>query len=205
MPIDTARSLFEAIDERGTTLEDHAAFDQQVWQECGTSGALLVTDLSGFTRSTKTYGILQFLSIFRRFQKLCMPILEDNSGSLIKQEADDLFGCFPDAPHAIDAAVEMMRAVAYINASSEPKDQIGLSVGIEYGHFLRLSDDAYGDPVNVAFKLGEDIAKTSEIRLGPVAYAQAQELGYSFEGCTLDGPVSVEVSRVELEHYILRT
>ena len=94
MEISTTQSLLEALDERGQTPEERKSFDDEVWRQRGAKGAILVTDLSGFTRATKTHGVIHFLSIFRRFQNSCGPLLEKNGGHLFKQEADDLLLSF---------------------------------------------------------------------------------------------------------------
>ena len=204
MKITSTQTLLEALDERGTSIEARQAFDAEIWKQCGEHGAVLVTDLTGFTKSTKRHGILQFLSVFRRFQKICGPKLSENSGQLLKQEADDLFGLFPQTYQAITAAKEMMEAVKQMNESLAAEDQMGLSVGIDFGHFIRLSDDAYGDPVNVAFKLGEDISETGDIRVGKAGYEEAKASGKLPPGLEVDGPISLSKSGASLEHYILR-
>jgi class 3 adenylate cyclase len=203
MKISSTSTLLEALDTRGTTEEARKKFDTEVWNQCGQYGAILVTDLTGFTKSTKRYGILQFLSVFRRFQKICGPKLSENGGELLKQEADDLFGVFPHSFQAITAAKQMLENVRELNKSLAPEDQMGLSVGIDYGHFLRLSDDAYGDPVNVAFKLGEDIAATGEIRVGKEGYEEAEKSGSFPPGLNTEGPVTTSKSGASMEHYIL--
>jgi len=204
MKISSTESLLSALDNRGTTPEERARFDEEVWKQCGTNGAILVTDLTGFTKSTKSHGILQFLSIFRRFQTAFLPVLAKHGGELLKQEADDLFGVFTDASQALNAGVNLLQAVAELNSNLHPDDHMGLSVGVDYGRYLRLSDDAYGDPVNVAFKLGEDIAGPGEVRVGSSAYEQAQTESWTPAGIRIEGPLSGDKSGVSLQHYILR-
>ena len=203
MKITTSRSLFEALDDRGSTAAERKAFDDEVWAQRGAEGAILVTDLSGFTRVTKEHGIVQFLALFRKFQALCGPTIEANGGQLLKQEADDLFGLFSNATQAISSAKNMLEKLREHNASALPEEQIGLSVGIDFGQYIRLTDDAYGDPVNVAFKLGEDIANRNEIRIGKSAYEQVKDSRELLSAFDLQGPVSVEASGNALEHYIL--
>ena len=197
--ITDAQSLFAALDHRGENPEE---FDTDVWAQCGTEATILVTDLSGFTEATKSHGILHFLGMFRRFQTACVPLIGKNNGTLLKQEADDVFGLFNNPEDAISAGLEMLSMIETLNEGSEPKDVLGLSLGVDYGRLIRLSDDAYGDPVNVAFKLGEDIAGRGELRVGAAAYEKAKDNGYKFE-CAVSGPTTEEASRVPLKHYIL--
>ncbi len=204
MEITSTRSLLEALDTRGTTAEARKSFDEEVWKQCGVQGAILVTDLTGFTKSTQRHGILQFLAVFRRVQKTCGPVLGKHGGELLKQEADDLFGVFPETQQALEAAFEMLRTVETLNENLDPDDQMGLSVGVDYGRFIRLSDDAYGDPVNVAFKLGEDIAQTGEVRVGRTAFEQAQKEGWSSQELSVEGPIESNKSGAATGHYIIR-
>jgi class 3 adenylate cyclase len=202
-PLTTARSLFEALDRRGTDPEAQRVFDDAVWAEKGVEASVLVTDLSGFTRLTQAYGILHFLSIFRRFTACATPLFEAHHGRLVRHEADDLIGMFDSPRHAIECAIAMMERVTEVNQELAEPDRIGLSIGIEHGRFLAFEDDVYGDPVNLAYKLGEDIAERDELLIGRAAFDLAAK-----EGLDLRGRVSPlrrhEVSKVAIEHYSMQ-
>lgn len=203
--ITTAASLLEALDHRSTDPATAKAFDEAVWKCCGAEGAMLVTDLSGFTKITKQYGIIHFLAIFRRCQVACLPKIEKHGGTLLKQEADDFIVLFPDAPQAIAAAIDMLHATHAINETLAPEDRVHMCIGIEYGSLLRLHDDAYGDAVNVAFKLGEDIARPDEILVGSTAYERARRAQFDFSPVTVSEKLVESSGNVPLEHYSLRT
>lgn len=195
--------LLAALDHRGRG-EDARRFDEAVWSALGTEGAVLVTDLTGFTRTTRVHGILHFLSIFRRSEQICVPLIEQHGGKVLKHEADDLIAVFDDAPHAIHAALDMFRAMARLNTTLHTDEQVGLCVGCDYGRFLRLEDDAFGDPVNTAFKLGEEVAEGGELLLGPGAHARAASTGFDFSPYLVDGPRRRFTGNVELEHWSVR-
>ena len=60
---------------------------------------------------------------------------------------------------SFDVNAELFR----LNKKSDLAEHIFLSVGIDYGRMLLVgSGDYYGDPVNTASKLGEDLAGKSE-------------------------------------------
>jgi adenylate cyclase len=202
--ITTAASLLAALDHRGDDPEAAKAFDEAIWKARGAEAAMLVTDLSGFTRITKKHGILHFLAMFRRCQVACLPLLEKYGGVLLKQEADDFIAAFADVPEALHAALAMFGAVRAINEKLAEDDRFYMCVGIEFGTLLRLDDDAFGDAVNVAFKLGEDIAEPNEILLGVNAYTRARDSGFDFSRCVVDGPRIAERGNVPLEHYSIR-
>jgi adenylate cyclase len=201
--ITTTRALLDALDQRGDTPEARTAFDEAVWAARGREGAILVTDLSGFTRQTKRHGILHFLHVFRRCEVLCMPILAAYGGTLMKQEADDLIGFFDGPLDALRAAIAMQEGTRVLNAGLAEDDRVHMCIGLESGPLLRLDDDAYGDPVNVAFKLGEDVAERGEILIGVRAYEAALEAGFDFSRYRLDGPRTAVTGNVGLEHWAL--
>jgi class 3 adenylate cyclase len=203
--ITTADSLLEALDARPS--RDPAAqkvFDDEVWKHRGATGAILVTDLSGFTRITKAHGILHFLSIFRRCQRACVPLIEMHHGKLLKQEADDFVVFFDDAGSALQCAIDMLSATRGINKTLAEEDKIYMCIGLEYGPLLRLDDDAFGDTVNVAFKLGEDVARPMEILIGKHAFDRITQDGFDLSYLTVSELQSATTGAVALAHHSIR-
>lgn len=204
MNITTTKSLLEALDQRGDDPATREAFDEKVWAARGTEAAILVTDLSGFTKSTKLHGILHFLQIFRRCDVVCQPIIKRHQGWLMKHEADDLIAMFADPVSCLQAAMEMQKASIVDNHSRPGEDKWRMCIGMEFGEVLRLDDDAFGDAVNVAFKLGEDIADPGEILIGPTAFGVIEEAEVDFTGFSDPEGRSVEVGGVTLAHRAIR-
>ena len=202
--ITTTKSLLDALDARGDDPQTRKAFDDAVWAQRGIEAAILVTDLSGFTKQTKIHGILHFLQVFRRCDLACQPIIQDFGGWMMKHEADDLIVMFDDAVSAVRAAMAMQQASVDDNRQRPADDRWRVSIGVEYGPMIRLDDDAFGDAVNVAFKLGEDIAEPGEILIGPEAYGRSMAAGVDFEGFTSPEARSVEIGAVTLDHHAIR-
>jgi class 3 adenylate cyclase len=203
--ITTIDSLLVALDQR--PVGDVAAakvFDDAIWAQVGATGAIMVTDLSGFTRITKHHGILHFLSIFRRCQRACIPLIARFDGILLKQEADDFIAFFPDAPYAVQCAMEMLATTRALNKTLAEEDRLYMCIGVEYGPLLRLTDDAFGDTVNVAFKLGEDIASPEEILIGKHAYDRINNLGFDLSACNVSELKSATSGSVALAHHSIR-
>ncbi len=201
--IRNVRDLLDALDQRGRG-DEAKSFDEAVWKKLGAEGTILVTDLSGFTRLTRNHGILHFLQIFRRCENACVPLISAYGGTLLKQEADDLIGVFPTPAKAIASAEAMILALVEVNATLAEEERVGLCVGVEHGRYLRLVDDAFGDPVNTAFKLGEDIAERDEILVGASAYAKAKNEGFDFSRFAVEGPRERESGGTLIAHYALR-
>lgn len=200
----TLSDLLEALDKRPRDPAGRRAFDDALWAARGTEGAIIVTDLSGFTRTTRVHGIVHFLTIFRRAERVCVPIIGEHGGRMLKQEADDLIGAFPTADAALHAAIAMLEAIRALNAALDEDEQVGMCIGIEHGRFLQLEDDAFGDPVNIAFKLGEDFAAVGEILVGAAAYAACKRAGMHLDNLEVDGPRMLEVGHVPTEHWSVR-
>lgn len=203
--ITTTRTLLDALDQRGDDEDARRVFDAEVWAKLGTEATILVTDLSGFTKQTKKHGILHFLHVFRRCERACMPIIAEFGGILMKQEADDLITIFDDPVSAMKAAIKMQVVTQAENRDlPNQDDHVKMSMGLECGPLLRLTDDAFGDAVNVAFKLGEDIASGGEVLIGKTAFEVLTMDEFDFSGYTIEGPRTVTAGNVGLEHWALK-
>jgi adenylate cyclase len=149
--------------------------------------AILVLDMSGFARETQAHGIVEFLLKIRRLRRIADPAVADHRGDVVKAEADNLFCIFPGVGEALAAARGVL---------SELPDDVYASVGIGYGPMLLVGDDdMLGNEVNLASKLGEDIADRGEILLTEAARAELGKGGENLE------PRSVSISGLELPHY----
>jgi len=83
---------------------------------------------------------------------------------MLKYEADNCFAIFPDSLSAVNAAIAMQHAFAASNLLTADELDIHIACGIDFGKLLIIGhDDCFGDPVNRASKMGEDIAAAGEI------------------------------------------
>lgn len=143
-----------------------AALDARIWREFGAERAVLVHDMSGFSRLTTRYGIVHYLSMVRRMQVTAEPIVDGFAGTLVKFEADNCFAMFESVDAALRAAIELNDAFDRANFDTPDDLDIRISTGIDYGPILVIENrDFFGDPVNRACKLGEDLAQPGEILL----------------------------------------
>jgi class 3 adenylate cyclase len=149
----TGRELFSLLERRRPAAGE--VLDRVIERRCGEELAILVSDSAGFTRRTHEIGILPALAAVRRAYAQFKPIVSKHKGSVICQKVDNLIAVYPDALRAVRSAVELRRAMR--------GQAIRFCLGIDVGRVLRLTDDVYGAPVNVASKLGEDLAGQDEI------------------------------------------
>jgi adenylate cyclase len=175
--------------------------DAELWRMCGADRAVFVMDLSGFTRLTRGRGILHFLTVFRRARQIAVPIIESGAGRIVKCEADNVIACFPQARDAVRAAVAISQAALAENSKLTQDERVLPCIGIGFGRILELSDDFFGDEVNVAFKLGEDIARAHEVLLTQGAADRLGHEEFHFEADRLHG----QLGGVQVDYYRLRT
>src|SRR5215212_3211845 len=150
-------SQSELIDERHK-------IEASLWAEYGAEYAVFVLDMSGFSLLTRKYGIVHYLSMVKRMQLTTEPIVKSYGGSMIKYEADNCFAVFPDPLSAVNAAIAMQHAFHAVNLMTSDDLDIYISCGIDYGKILVVGhEDCFGDPVNRASKMGEDLASAGEI------------------------------------------
>ncbi len=166
-----------------------AQIDQDIKRRFEKTVAILVLDMCGFSRLTARHGVIFYLAMIRQMHAAAMPAITDNGGLTIKTVADDLFAIFPTAQNALEAALDIHRAFAAINAAVPTDQDIHGSIGIGFGPTLVLDNaDLFGHEVNQASKLGEDCACGDEILLTPAADATLPTATYS---CS---PVTYELS-----------
>jgi adenylate cyclase len=180
-------SQSELVDER-------QKIESSLWEEFGAEHAVFVLDMSGFSLLTRKYGIVHYLSMVRRMQMTTEPIVKSYGGFMIKYEADNCFAVFPDPLAAVNAAIAMQHAFRSENLLTSEDLDIHISCGIDYGKILIVGhEDCFGDPVNRASKMGEDLAVAGEIlvtkeamdMIPATAGLKAREMNVSISGITI--------------------
>lgn len=163
--------LRELLSERNQYPDRVADVDARICGAFEKRVAILALDMSGFSRLTIQYGIIHYLAMIAQMDVAARPAVAENRGRVVKQEADNLFAVFDDPADAVEAALDIFRAFEAINGVvPECRDLFG-SVGIGYGDTLVIGDDdLFGSQMNLASKLGEDLAERSEILLTAAAY-----------------------------------
>jgi len=132
-------------------------------EKFGVHGTVFISDMASFSATSRKRGVCHFLKLIHRARQIIAPIIVANSGKLLKCDADNCYAYFDTPDQAIRASFEVNAALFKSNESFGLEEQIYLSVGIDYGRVLLIDDiDFYGDPVNTASKLGEDLAVRAE-------------------------------------------
>jgi len=176
------------------STEERHSIEETLWGEYGAKYAVFVLDMSGFSMLTRKYGIVHYLSMVRRMQLTTEPIVKSYGGFMIKYEADNCFAVFPDPLSAVNAAIAMQHAFSAANLLTSEDLDIHISCGIDFGKILIIGhEDCFGDPVNRASKIGEDLAAAGEILITTEAMQmipaeagiKAHEMSVSISGITI--------------------
>jgi adenylate cyclase len=138
----------------------------------GEDAAVLVLDMSGFSRTTRQHGIVRFLLMIFQMRILAQSAITGNGGSLVKSEADNLYCRFETADDALRAAMEIIERLETVNPLLPSERRLYASIGIGFGKILFIEDhDLFGDEVNLASKLAEDVAQGGEVLMTEAARA----------------------------------
>lgn len=170
----TREKLRKLLQERNEHPYRAAEVDAAIRDTFAETMAIFVMDMSGFSRQTIRHGIIHFLAKIHRMQSIVVPVVEEHGGEVIKLEADNVYAVFHDAPEAVEAAIDVNRRFAAANSMLPEELDMHGEFGIGYGEILVIEDeDMYGSEVNLASKLGEDLADRGEILLTEAAHARA--------------------------------
>lgn len=168
----TLERLLDALIEHP---ERRADIERDVESIFGEEKAILVLDMSGFSRTTQRLGITQFLLMIHQMRLIAQPCVTAHGGLVVKAEADNLFCLFDTVPDAVGAAQDITERLAAANLLLPEDKDLYVSIGIGYGYLLNIAHrELYGNEVNLASKLGEDVAERGQILLTATA---RQKLG----------------------------
>ena len=198
-------ALLEPWEFKPPDVDANRALEDELWAKAGRERAVLISDMSGFTRITRARGILHFLALFQQAQHIGEKMFERHGGRFLKTAADNLFALFDTVGAAAACAQSMLQEAEKLNAGVPREDgHVKLCIGIGFGRILELADDGFGDQVNVAFKLGEDVAQKGQILVSePAVENLRKSTTHKDLAAQLQGPFDVEVGQVNLKYWLL--
>ena len=178
----TKEKMAKFLQERNEHPERAAEIDARIKGVFGETLAVFVMDMSGFSRQTLRHGIIHFLAQIHRMHSIATPVVESHGGEVIKYEADNIFAVFPDVEQAVEAAIELDRSLELADTMLPEENDMHGEFGIGYGEILVVeNEDIYGSEVNLASKLGEDLAQRGEILLTESAFARVDQSRHEYE------------------------
>jgi adenylate cyclase len=203
------RSLGPRTKRLAAYLERRAQADAESWPALDSRlarglfrrRAIVFTDTANFTTRTFEHGILHFLMLFERFVPEVERGLRAMKGRLVKVEGDSLLLEYERPEGACRGVAAIEALLRQRNRGLPARDQLWFSYGIGWGDVLNLGDDVFGLEVNLASKLGEDVARPGEALLTPAAtqaLAAAERRRLKPYGEVEFGGVGVRVHRLPL-------
>jgi len=193
-PLDS-REFFKLLQRR--TASSAERIDRLLRDRSEREVTVFMSDSSGFTRKTHQYGVAQFLAVMTQNYRKLLPIFKKHRGLVLSTLADNLLAIFPEPAFALKASVEIQQRLRRFNAGRKDEDQFHLCIGIESGRAFVLKDSVYGACVNVASKLGEDLAGKGEILVtGSVARQVKRKFRCSYNRSAEIGGRPFELYRV---------
>ncbi len=162
----TGHDEFDGLIAAFSELRDAGEMElarQRIWEQFGTEGAVFISDMASFSSTSRKIGVCHFLKMIHRARQIIAPLIANNNGLLLKCDADNCYAFFENTDDAIRASFDINSGLFRHNDEFSLSEQIYLSVGIDYGRVLLVGDvEFFGDPVNTASKLGEDLAIRAE-------------------------------------------
>jgi adenylate cyclase len=133
--------------------------------------AIVFTDTADFTLRTARDGILHFLMVFDTVSAAARKIVRSTGGEMVKVEGDSFLIRYDHVDDAVRGVLALDDAIQAYNRQRPENEQVHFSYGIGYGDVLDIDDDMFGLEVNLASKIGEDLAEPGEALLTPSAAA----------------------------------
>lgn len=145
-----------------------------------TKAAFLCLDMTGLTKATIKGGELYSLLRILNVQKVSGPVFRQFNARQIRAFADDFFVLFDEPHDALFAAFEVHHRIHLFNRSElAGENPAQCCIGIGYGDIYAIGvDQAMGDEMNRASKLGEDIARGAETLITERAYEELKNLDH---------------------------
>jgi class 3 adenylate cyclase len=182
MKKNTRAQLNQLLQERNEYPDRAAEIDAKVSELFGETHAVLVMDMSGFSRLTIQYGIMHFLAMIQRMNAIVVPAIEEHGGEVIKTEADNVFAIFAGVKDAVETAMDINRRLSAANTMLPDEMDMHGKFGIGYGEVLIVeNEDLFGSEVNLASKLGEDLARREDILVTEAAFGNLETGFTEFE------------------------
>ncbi|MBD1911217.1 MULTISPECIES: adenylate/guanylate cyclase domain-containing protein [unclassified Leptolyngbya] len=158
--------LERLLSDRLDHPDKRAAIDNHIRELFVETYAVLVLDSAGFSRGCQQSNIIEALARVEQMRRTLVPLFEQQGGQIFKIEVDNIYAVFPNVATALTVSRESIKRLAPLNMQA--------SIGIGYGELLMMAEpthynNVYGVEMNLASKLGEDVAAANEIWLTEAA------------------------------------
>ena len=184
-----ARAEYEAAKETferlGAVLD--AQRTMELLGEDEATRTFLFTDIVGSTEQLVKLGAERWKELLDRHDAVLSAAIRDQRGTVIKHTGDGFFAAFATPAAALEAAVEIQRAVE--------REEFAVRIGLHSGEALKRGSDYTGRGVNVAARIGalagagEILVSTETLDGTPVAHTLSSHRTEELKG--FDEPVPI--------------
>jgi len=171
------RTLLEVMDEMLANGVEPASRENELRERFGQKCAVAAVDSAGFTRTTNERGIIHTLSKLTQMRSIMVPILKKHGCNIYVTEADSFIALFPSVGNALDAMLESIQTIRDRGVMLTPDRPYKICAGIGYGTLLVTGahGEFFGKEMNLASKLGEDLAEADQIFLTEAAFDEISD------------------------------
>ena len=134
-------------------------------------GAIVFTDLAGFTEFTAVRGDGAALALLSLQERLVKQEMKDR-GRIVKHLGDGLMLWFAEACDAVRTALCVQDS--FEESASDDEFPLWVRIGVHYGRCARRGRDLIGHDVNVAARI-VDLAAPGEVLVSEAATERARE------------------------------
>ncbi len=190
--------FYQMLDELNAASEpERNQIKEKIWNVFGIEKAVFVLDMSRYSSTIYTRGVFHSLKMVRTLRSTAVPIIQQFKSEILEQKADNLLVIFDRPLDAVNAATALNRTFDKVNFTTPELENIYIKVGIDFGKFLRVDGVGFfGLPINLASKLGEDLAERSELLISDTVFERIKaELKWPVE------KIQFSVSGLELVAY----
>lgn len=120
--------------------------------------------LAGPQATPKRHSVIEHVRQVHEFKRLCRPVFEANEGKLLKTYPVAFLVVFRRPHQALDSLLQVKQALAQYNSTRSEGEHLASAAGVGFGKVLKIGeDDVYGLEATLAFRLGEDEARSGQI------------------------------------------
>ena len=131
--------------------------------------AIVFTDVCGYTKYMDTRGDIAGRAWMQKHNDIVLPLIEKHTGKVLTIMGDGVMSSFEQTLDAVKACIDIQKGLADYNKTTEPVDELHVTIGINTGEILADSDHIAGDTVNVASRI-ETKAEADQILISETAY-----------------------------------
>ena len=113
--------------------------------------AVLFTDICGSTEFTQTFGDDAARALLKEHDAIVREVLDARGGHEVKHTGDGIMASFHSVSAAVEAAVDIQRALEARNADTE--EPLNVKIGISAGEPVTEEGDLFGAAVQLAARL----------------------------------------------------